>query len=89
MTTPAEIEAKFWKALKSDRTFMLGLKDASFLRYHEARPGAHADLLEALNAPSLYDDALGQLVRAGLLSAEALPRDLAAPYQPSAAVEDA
>ena len=26
MTTPAEIEAKFWKALKSDRTVMLGLE---------------------------------------------------------------
>ena len=25
MPTPAEIEAKFWKALKSDRTLMLGL----------------------------------------------------------------
>jgi len=25
MTTPAELEAKFWKALKSDRTLMLGL----------------------------------------------------------------
>lgn len=25
MATPAEIEAKFWKALKSDRTMMLGL----------------------------------------------------------------
>ena len=25
MTNPAEIEAKFWKALKSDRTMMLGL----------------------------------------------------------------
>ena len=25
MTTPAEIEAKFWKAIKFDRTLMLGL----------------------------------------------------------------
>ena len=25
MTTPAEVEAKFWKAIKSDRTLMLGL----------------------------------------------------------------
>jgi general stress protein 26 len=25
MATPAELEAKFWKALKSDRTMMLGL----------------------------------------------------------------
>jgi general stress protein 26 len=27
MTTPAEIEEKFWKALKSDMTMMLGLHD--------------------------------------------------------------
>ena len=25
MPIPAELEAKFWKALKSDRTMMLGL----------------------------------------------------------------
>jgi tryptophan 2,3-dioxygenase len=68
---------------------MLGLKDASFLRHHEDRPGAHAELLAALQAPSLYDDALAQLVRAGLLSAEAVARDLTTAYQPSAAVEDA
>lgn len=28
MTTPADIEQKFWKALKSDMTVMLGLADA-------------------------------------------------------------
>lgn len=28
MATPKEIEEKFWKALKSDRTFMLGLDGA-------------------------------------------------------------
>ena len=27
MTTPAELEAKFWKALKSDMTMMLGIID--------------------------------------------------------------
>ena len=27
MTTETEIEAKFWKALKSDRTLMLGLEE--------------------------------------------------------------
>ena len=69
--------------------YMLGLKDASFLRHHEDRPGAHAELVEALQAPSLYDDALAELVRVGLLSADAVARDLTTPYQPSAAVEDA
>jgi general stress protein 26 len=28
MPTPQELEAKFWKALKSDMTMMLGLKDS-------------------------------------------------------------
>lgn len=28
MTTEADIEKKFWKALKSDRTFMIGLADS-------------------------------------------------------------
>ena len=28
MTTDSEIEQKFWKALKSDRTFMIGLSEA-------------------------------------------------------------
>ena len=69
--------------------YMLGLKDAAFLRFHEDRPAALAELRAALEAPSLYDDALEQLVRVGLLSAEVIARDLSAPYQPSAAVEDA
>ena len=69
--------------------YMLGLKDASFLRFHEDRPAALAELRAALEAPSLYDDALEQLVRAGLLAPDAIARDLTQPYQPSAAVEDA
>src|SRR5918997_4459740 len=48
--------------------YMLGLKDASFLRFHEGRPEALAELRAALEAPSLYDDALEQLVRNGLLA---------------------
>lgn len=69
---------------------MLGLKNASFLRFQEDRPEAHAALAEALAAPSLYDDALAQLAKAGLpVPADVLSRDVSAPYQPSAAVEDA
>ncbi len=69
---------------------MLGLKNASFLRFQEDRPEAHAALAEALAAPSLYDDALAQLAKAGLpVPANVLSRDVSAPYQPSTAVEDA
>ena len=69
--------------------YMLGLKDASFLRFHEDRPEALAELRATLEAPSLYDDAIEQLARAGLLAPEAAARDLTQPYQPSTAVEDA
>ncbi|HEX8570353.1 MAG TPA: tryptophan 2,3-dioxygenase [Caulobacteraceae bacterium] len=69
--------------------YMLGLKDASFLRFHEERAEALAQLRAALEAPSLYDDALQQLVRSGLLAPEVVARDLATPYLPSREVEDA
>jgi general stress protein 26 len=34
MNTPADIEKKFWKALKSDRTVMLGVADADNSHTH-------------------------------------------------------
>ena len=70
--------------------YMLGLKDKAFLRFHDEGTPARAALDAALAAPSLYDDALGRLVAAGLpLSPEVAGRDIAAPYVPSQAVEDA
>ncbi|HWW11577.1 MAG TPA: tryptophan 2,3-dioxygenase [Brevundimonas sp.] len=69
---------------------MLGLKDERFLRFHEDRPEAHAALKAALDAPSLYDDALSQLAVAGLpVPVEVLNRDVSRPYEPSEAVEAA
>ena len=69
---------------------MLGLKDARFLRFHTERPEAHAALKAAIEAPSLYDDALAQVAAAGLpVPAEVLNRDVSQPYEPSEAVEDA
>jgi tryptophan 2,3-dioxygenase len=70
--------------------YMLGLKDARFLRFHEERPAAHASLKAALDAPSLYDDALSQLAVAGLpIPVEVLNRDVSQPYEASEAVEAA
>jgi tryptophan 2,3-dioxygenase len=70
--------------------FALGLKDASFLKY-QAEGGAERLMLEAaLHAPSLYDDVLAQLAKAGFAIPAAVlaaPRDGA--YQPSEAVETA
>jgi len=69
---------------------MLGLKDASFLKFQEDRPEAHAALAAAIAAPSLYDDALAQMALAGLpIPPEVLSRDVSQPYQPSEGVEAA
>jgi tryptophan 2,3-dioxygenase len=69
---------------------MLGLKNAAFLKHHEARPDAHAALKAAISAPSLYDDALAQLAIAGLpVPIAVLNRDVTQPYAPSEAVEAA
>ena len=70
--------------------YLLGLKDDSFLRFHQERPEAHAALTTALREPSLYDDALHQLAAAGLPVPDAvLHRDVSRPYEPSEAVEAA
>ena len=69
---------------------MLGLKDSSFLKFHADRPEALAALQAAIAAPSLYDDALAQMAKAGLpIPAEVLNRDVTQPYEPSEAVEAA
>jgi tryptophan 2,3-dioxygenase len=69
---------------------MLGLKDPRFLRFHVERSEAHAALLAAMEAPSLYDDALRQLALAGLpVPAEVLNRDVSQTYEPSEGVEAA
>jgi tryptophan 2,3-dioxygenase len=69
---------------------MLGLKDPRFLRFHVERPEAHAALVAAMEAPSLYDDALRQLSLAGLpVPAEVLNRDVSQSYEPSEGVEAA
>ena len=70
--------------------FMLGLKDAKFLRFVEDRPHAHAALKGALEAPSLYDDALAQMAAAGLaIPSEVLDRNVSEPYAPNDAVAEA
>jgi tryptophan 2,3-dioxygenase len=69
---------------------MLGLKDPRFLRFHVERPEAHAALKAALEAPSVYDDALRQMHLAGLpVPKEVLERDVSAQYEHHAGVEAA
>jgi len=69
---------------------MLGLKDPRFLRFHVERPEAHAALVAAMEAPSLYDDALRQLANAGLPVPDAvLNRDVSQSYEANEGVEAA
>ncbi|HEY4585460.1 MAG TPA: tryptophan 2,3-dioxygenase, partial [Brevundimonas sp.] len=69
---------------------MLGLKDSRFLRFHAERPAAHAALQAALESPSLYDDALRQLAKAGLPVPDAvLNRDVSQSYEANEGVEAA
>jgi tryptophan 2,3-dioxygenase len=70
--------------------YRLGLKDESFLKFHDAGSEERRALEEALDAPSLYDDVIVQLAKAGF----AIPRDVMerprrAAHQASDAVEDA
>ena len=68
---------------------MLGLKDHSFLKYHEGRPHALQALKAALEAPSLYDDVLARLALEIPLPQSVTRRDVTQPYAPSIEVEDA
>lgn len=69
---------------------LLGLKEKAHLKYQEEGSEAQRALAEALNSPSLWDEANAALARAGLaLPAEARERDWSQPYLPSEAVEDA
>lgn len=70
--------------------YLLGLKDGGFLKYQEDRPEALASMREALEGPSLWDDAIAALARAGFdIPASLLERDWSQPHEPSAEVEAA
>jgi tryptophan 2,3-dioxygenase len=62
--------------------FVLGNKDARMLRVFESNPEAHAMLAELLEQPSLYDEFLRHLHRAGYpVPAEVLDRDVTKAYR--------
>ena len=70
--------------------FQLGLKDASFLKFQTVDSDEYKMLDAALHAPSLYDDALGELAKAGFdIPKTVLARARQAPYEASEAVENA
>jgi tryptophan 2,3-dioxygenase len=62
--------------------FSLGNKDARMLRVFESEPAAHDVLTNLLRAPSLYDEFLRYLARAGFDVPESvLDRDVTQPYR--------
>ncbi|KQP39947.1 tryptophan 2,3-dioxygenase [Pseudorhodoferax sp. Leaf274] len=70
--------------------FALGNKNAAMLKPHAHRPDLLAEVDAAYRAPSLYDEALRLLARAGLaIPAGYLQRDWTQPYEASPAVEAA
>ena len=70
--------------------YLLGLKAAAFLKYQEDRPEAHAAMTEALINPSIWDDAISALARAGFdLPLALLARDWSKPHVFSPEVEAA
>jgi tryptophan 2,3-dioxygenase len=70
--------------------YKLGIKDDAFLKFHAEGGADRKALDDALNAPSLYDDALAQLAKAGFdIPKAVLERPRRTPYAPSEAVEDA
>jgi tryptophan 2,3-dioxygenase len=70
--------------------YRLGLKDESFLKFQDEGSGERAMLEEALDAPSLYDDVIAQLAKAGFaIPPEVLQRSRHEAYQACEPVETA
>ncbi|MFZ2031673.1 MAG: tryptophan 2,3-dioxygenase [Vitreimonas sp.] len=70
--------------------FQLGLKDASFLKFQTPGSDEFQMLDAALQAPSLYDDVIAELAKAGFdIPASVRDRPREAAYEPSDAVEAA
>lgn len=70
--------------------YTLGLKDPQHLQYQAEGSAARTAMQKALEAPSLYDDVLAQLAKAGFdLPESAYRRAPGAPYEASEAVENA
>jgi len=67
--------------------FLLGNKNAQYVKVFDYDESLHRHLADVLNAPSLYDEFLRHLARAGhAIPSELLNRDWSKPYQRSEAV---
>ncbi|MFY1672800.1 tryptophan 2,3-dioxygenase [Plantactinospora sp. WMMB334] len=74
----------FQSAMYRHLEFLLGLKTASLVRPFHGQPEVHAGLVEALRAPSLWDEVTALLARRGFALPDAvLHRDFSAEAEPS------
>src|SRR5262245_56278690 len=70
--------------------FQLGLKDVAFLKFHDPDSDEYKMLDAALHAPSLYDDVIAELAKAGFdIPSSVLNRRREAAYEPSEPIENA
>jgi tryptophan 2,3-dioxygenase len=68
--------------------FLMGNKNAGMIRVFADAPHLQAELRDALERPSIYDEALRAMARAGLpVPADGLDRDFTRPYEASVEVE--
>ncbi len=86
LVTSSGFQSAQFRALE----YKLVLKDSTFLRFQTEGGEERAMLEEALNAPSVYDDVIAQLAKAGFdIPKSVYERAPGAPYAASAAVEAA
>lgn len=70
--------------------FLLGNKNATLLKVHEATPDNHSKLFAALSTPSIYDEAIMLLAKSGFtINPERLTMDWAQPVRSDASVQAA
>ena len=67
--------------------FLLGNKNSDMLKVHQKNSGAHQELELLLNSPSLYDEVIKALVKAGFsIDDNVLNRDVTQAYQSNESV---
>jgi tryptophan 2,3-dioxygenase len=77
----------FQSAQYREIEFLLGNKNAQYVKVFDYDPTLHRHLTDTLNAPSLYDEFLRHLARHGhAIPAECLNRDWSLPYERREAV---
>ena len=77
----------FQSAQYREIEFLLGNKNAQYVKVFDYDPALHRHLTDTLNAPSLYDEFLRHLARHGhAIPAECLNRDWSLPYERREAV---